>query len=285
VPRPPNIALATALVLPEPDADEPLLVDALQRLGALGRTAAWDDPAVEWSGFDLCVVRSTWNYHLARDAFLAWAARTAAATRIANPLPVLRWNSHKRYLRDLEAAGLPVVPTEHLERGSARTLAQVRASRGWSDVVVKPAVSAGSWRTVRSRGADDDAETHLRALLTDADAMVQPYVAAVDRRGERAIVAVDGAITHAVRKSPRFAGSDEHVDGPVPVEADERALADAALRHAGGGLLYGRVDMVRDDAGRLLLMELEVLEPSLFLGFSAQALERFARAIVRRAAA
>jgi glutathione synthase/RimK-type ligase-like ATP-grasp enzyme len=240
---------------------------------------------VRWDAYSLVVVRSTWNYHLHRDRFLAWAAKASGVTRVANALPVLRWNSHKSYLRNLAAAGVPVVPTELVPRGAVASLRDIGARNGWDDVVVKPAVSAGSWRTRRSRTADPEGERHLARLAADGDVLVQPYLQTVEERGERALVCVDGVLTHAVRKAPRFAGHAERVEGPVAVEPGERAVAQAALDHAGEGLLYGRVDLVDGPDGRPCVMELELVEPSLFLAYSAEAAQRFAKAIVRQASA
>lgn len=270
-----RVALATCRPLPEPDPDEPLLLDALRARGADPVLAAWDDPDVDWRSFDLTVVRSTWNYHLAPDAFLRWIDR---APRLVNPAAALRWNVHKRYLADLEARGVPVVPTAHLPRGDARRLADFP----WDTAVIKPAISAGSFETIRVGPADRArGDAHLARLLAGRDVLVQPYLASVERRGERALVWIDGAWTHAVRKNPRFGADAESVSPALPIDPDERAFADRVLAAAPRGLLYARVDLALDDAGALRLMELELIEPSLFLLQFPPALNRLADAIVR----
>lgn len=267
-----RVALIRCRVLPEPDPDEAPLSAALRARGIDAEAPAWDDPAVDWDAFDANVLRATWNYPAAPDAFLSWAARVP---RLFNPLPVVRWNLHKRYLRDLP---VPAVPTVFLERGAVTSLRE--AMSDWPRAVVKPAISAGSYRTIR---VDDPAagEEHLRALLRDGDAMVQPYVESVETHGERSIVWIDGAVTHAVRKSPRFVGDDERVSGALEPTAAERALAEAAVAAAPGPLLYARVDVAPDARGRLMVMEFEAIEPSLFLSQSEAALERLAGAIHR----
>ena len=284
MPRP-LVLLASCASLPEPDVDEPLLVDALRARGVDARVAAWDgEGAIDWRA-DACVIRSTWNYHLRRDAFVAWAKRVAEVTPLFNPPRIVEWSTDKSYLLDLEGAGIAIAPTEFLDRGSTATLRATMDARGWDDVVVKPRVSAASFSTLRARRDDlADGERHLAELLRTRDVMVQRYVRSVEGHGERSIVFIDGALTHAVRKSPRFSGGVESVSGALPIEDDERAFAERVLAHVGtGGLLYARVDVARDDAGAPLVMELELVEPSLFLAQSRAALDRFADAILRRA--
>lgn len=278
-----RVLLATCTNIPEPDVDEALLVDALRARGLDARVAAWDDPSVDWSAADACVVRSTWNYHHDRDAFVAWAERVARTTRFFNPLRVMSWNSDKTYLRDLERAGIAIAPTEWIARGSATTLRATMNARGWDDVVVKPSVSAASFATMRARRDDlERGERHLTQLLSARNAMVQRYVRSVDGHGERSVVWIDGALTHAVRKSPRFSGESEQVSDAVPIGDDERAFAERVLAHVGtNDLLYARVDVARDEAGAPLVMELELVEPSLFLSQSRAALARLVDAVDR----
>lgn len=298
----------TCRVLPEPDPDQELLLAALRKAGLRAEMVAWDDPAARRPGaFDLCVPRSCWNYFQAPKAFLAWCSEAARDSRLLNPLPVVRWNLHKRYLLELEEAGVPVVPTVLLERGSAVELPAVLAERGWRDVVVKPAVSAASFLTRRFRpGEAEVGREFLASLLAERDALVQPYLPSAESSGERSLVWIDGEITHAVRKSPRLAGDDERVSKAVPVAPAEREVAERAITLAhsrslagigwglrpertggpgpreSGGLLYGRVDLLADEAGELWVSELELIEPSLFLQQSPPALERLVWAIAQK---
>lgn len=273
-----RIALATCQQLPEVDVDEPLLLAALRERGADATMVAWDDVEANFAA-DVCVIRSTWNYYLAADAFLEWAARTALITSLCNRLPVVRWNANKRYLGDLMLKGVPTVPTVFSPssvEGAMRTLAVDRA-------VIKPSVSAASFETMRvDRGNLAEAETLARTIATRCEVMVQPYVQSVERYGERSLIWIDGAFTHAIRKSPRFGGEHEDVSEALPIAADEQALAELALASIGDELLYARVDVARDGDGRPMLMELELIEPSLFLEQSEAALHRFAGAIVER---
>jgi len=169
-------------------------------------------------------------------------------------------------------------------RGSRRTLAAIRQDQGWTDVVIKPAVSAASFRTMRAtRDLAADGERHLAALAADGDVLVQRYLPSVEDYGERALVWIDGHLTHAVRKSPRFEGQHEAVSGDaVPISAAESALARAALGVVREPMLYARIDVAPGPAGAPVVMELELVEPSLFFPQCPAALERFVAAIGRR---
>lgn len=273
-----DVAIVTCLDLPEPDVDEAPLLEALRARGLSTCAVGWDDPAVDWAQMRLAVLRSPWNYHHHVARFLAWCDATARSTTLRNPPDVVRWNAHKRYLVELGEAGLPIVPTTIVRPGDDLGLSVS------GDVVIKPAVSAGSYATERFALARERAaaERHLAALLeAGREAMLQPYQREVEGRGERAVVWIDGAFTHAVRKSPRFGSDDESV-ALASIEQDELALATRVLDHIGhDDLLYARVDVVRDDRGRPRLMELELIEPSLFLIQHPPALERFADVLAR----
>jgi glutathione synthase/RimK-type ligase-like ATP-grasp enzyme len=277
-----DVALATCVNLPEPDADLEPLLQALRAAGASAEPLAWDDPGADFGAARMTLLRSTWNYSEHPEAFRAWIDRTAERTSLWNPAEVVRWNAHKSYLLDLHARGVPVVPTHLARRGASATLAEVMDAKGWSDVVVKPAVSAGSRATIRVR-RDDLArgEAHLHALVAREDVLVQPYQPSVEGHGERAVVTVERVATHAVRKSPRFLGDPESVSQAVPIEDDERALVARALAAVAHPLLYARVDMARDAGGRPQVMELELIEPSLFFPQAPHALEAYVAAVVR----
>jgi glutathione synthase/RimK-type ligase-like ATP-grasp enzyme len=291
-----RVALATCTKLPEPDHDEPLLLDALARTGVTATMVAWDDPSIRFADHDLIVLRSTWNYFERVAPFLAWAESTAATTRLLNPAHVVAWNVEKTYLADLERRGIAIVPTTFVGRGTKQHVEELLEERGWDEIVVKPVVSAGSFRTERfSRATAAAAQIFLDALVADRDVMVQHWMPSVDTYGERSLVWIDGEITHAIRKTPRFAGGAERVSGAVEIASDERVFAERALSELRelvalesdavaerGDLLYARVDVVRDADEALRIMELELIEPSLFFRQSPAALARFATAIARR---
>ncbi|WP_428261127.1 ATP-grasp domain-containing protein [Haliangium sp.] len=282
-----DIALVTCETLPEPDRDQLPLSEALTAAGIDFALWAWEDQGLDWSRPRLALLRSTWNYPLAASAFLAWAERAAALTRLYNPLPVVRWNAHKGYLLELAAAGVPVTPTALVPQGSSDTLSALLAARSWDEVVIKPAVSAASYRTLRvGRGDLAAGEAHLAALVAERDVLVQPYLASVDDYGERALVWIDGELTHAVRKAPRFEGGSESVsEQAVAISAEEAALAQRTLalarEHLDAPLLYARVDVAPGPDGRPVVMELELVEPSLFFAQGPAALERLVAALER----
>jgi hypothetical protein len=254
----------------------------------------WDDPAVDWDGFDLVVIRSTWDYTRRRDDFIAWAERIGE--RLRNPPALVRWNSDKRYIAELERAGLPVTPTLFVEPGDGR----IELS---GEVVVKPTVSAGARDTGRFGPATHHA-AHALVERLSADgrtAMVQPYLASVDERGETALVYLGGELSHVLRKRAVLRPDEEaplsdHPLEPAAVmwEEDlvvagsatdaEVAAADSVLgfvaERFGAPPLYARVDLLAADDGRPLLSELELIEPGLYLGTAPRAAGRFAQAIL-----
>jgi hypothetical protein len=278
-----RIAIATCSAFAELDSDDRLLLDELPE----AKPVVWDDPDADWDAFDLVVVRSTWDYTDRRDEFLAWCDQVGE--RLRNPPELIAWNTDKRYLADLDAAGLPVVPTTFLEPGAPFVGAD-------GPCVVKPAVSAGSQDTARHDHPRLAAEHAQQLLAGGRVVMVQPYVDAVDEAGETALLFFDGAYDHAIRKGPMLLGGAAQVDGLFAPEdisarqpsAAEREVAEAVVAHVtqrfGGPLLYARVDLLPTPSGPAVL-ELELTEPSLFLGHADGAAQRFAEAVRRHARA
>lgn len=278
-----DAAIATSKTLPEPDDDEPIYLEALRAAGVDARVLAWDDDAAPFSEAKLVVIRSTWGYIHRLDEYLAWVDRVGA--RLLNPPALVRWNAHKRYLLELEAAGVPTTPTALAPRGSTLDLVALMAARGWEEVVVKPAVSAGSFETRRLARPSAEELVWLAALLAARDVLVQPFVRSVEGYGERSLITVEGEVTHAIRKSPRWRDDQENVSAEaIPIADDERALALRALEAARphGEPMYGRVDMARDEHGTPRVMELELIEPSMFFPQHPPAARRWAEAIARR---
>ena len=269
----PRIALVTCAAYAELDVDDQLLIQPLRDLGAEVTIATWDDPAVAWGQFDAAVIRSTWDYTQHRPEFLQWAAAVSAVSRLLNPLPVITWSSDKIYLPDLAAADVPVVPTQFVKPGQSWTLPN-------GQFVVKPSISAGSRDTLR---LSDSAAGNLAVQALHKHgrvAMIQPYLTDVDVHAETALVFLGGAFSHAVSKAALLP-----LDAPAPVlerglflaekiaertpRADQLAVAEAALQCAPSGWLYARVDLIDDEQGRPVVLELEMVEPSLFLGSHA----------------
>jgi hypothetical protein len=271
----PRVALATCSGLPDLYEDDQSVLGPLAAAGVDVDLAVWDDPAVDWSAYDLVVVRSTWDYTLRREEFLTWAR---AVPRLRNPIDVLTWNTDKRYLAELAAAGVPVVPTGFVAPGEDVDVPLY-------EHVVKPTVSAGARDTRRFAAGEDSAE-HAEALLAAGrHVMVQPYQPAVDEAGETAVLFFRGEHSHAARKAPVLVPGLDDPDevGITPCEASaaELAVARAALAAVPWSepLLYARVDLVPGPDGAPVVMELELTEPCLFLRQSVGAADRFADAI------
>lgn len=283
-----RVALITCGALRElTDDDRPLLAE-LWSLGVEAAPAVWDDASVDWKRFDAAVLRSAWDYHLSPAAFFAWLARVEAlGLPLWNPPAVVRANADKSYLAELGAAGVVVAPTVRVERGGDASLPAILSGRGWTDAVVKPAVSAGAYRTTRVKAAGGQAA--LDEVLAHSAALVQPYLPEIASEGEWSFVFLGGEFSHAVLKTPRhgdFRVQEEHggrARAAVPPPGLLIQARDAVIA-APGPWLYARVDGVRRGA-ELIVLEVELIEPSLYLSLAPGAAKAFARAIKARLSA
>ncbi|MCL1870315.1 MAG: hypothetical protein FWF90_07875 [Promicromonosporaceae bacterium] len=297
-----RVALATCSDLPALDKDDKPLIPALKDRGITAEPAVWDDASVDWAAYDLVVVRSTWDYAPRHDEFLEWAD---TVPNLANPASVLRWNTDKSYLRALEAADVPVIPTVWLDpaRHFSKRAVHTRMP-AFGDFVVKPVVSAGAKDTGRyipiSAQSRSMAITHTMRLLDSKRwVMIQPYITSVDSAGETVLIFVDGTFQHAARKNALLTGPSQPTKGlglyvkeemspltatPEQLDVAQRAL-DVATAELGldKPLLYARVDLVTGEDGPLVI-ELELTEPSLWMAYSGPVptLTRFADAIAAR---
>jgi glutathione synthase/RimK-type ligase-like ATP-grasp enzyme len=277
-----DIVLATGQVMPHgPAIEDPLLVDALQAHGVGARVEPWGSEAT--AAASLVVVRTTWDYTDHVDDFLAWVRRTAEVTTLVNPAEVIVWNSHKSYLHDLAKAGVPVIPTTVVDGGSPEAQQMAALAQYDADVVIKPVVAVGADRTIRVDPANGAASAHLRSLTETGGALIQPFVPAIVS-GEVSLIYLGGSYSHAVRKVP--AAGDYRVQvfyggavEPHARTAAERDVAEAALGAVPNDLAYARVDLV-DTTDGPMLMELELIEPQLFLDQPDAALNEFARHLV-----
>lgn len=267
-------------------ADDRLLQEALARHGLTSARVDWADPTIDWSRFRCAAFRTTWDYFERFAEFSAWLNRAEGATRLCNVGSTVRWNLDKHYLADLAGRGVPVVPSRFLERGSARPLADVLAETGWDEAVVKPCVSGAARHTYRAnRRTAAERQSLVAALLERESLIVQPFQDDVVRTGEDTLVVFGGRYSHAVRKVAKagdFRVQDDH-GGTVheyrPTD-EQIALAEQAVAACRPLPVYGRVDMVRDNDGRLAVMELELIEPELWLRCHPPAAERFAAGLV-----
>lgn len=281
-----EVLLAVDASTAELTADDRVLREALVSRGVECRPLVWDGD-VPVGG--RVVLRSTWDYVERAERFRGWLGDLDSnGVEVHNPTALVRWNLHKRYLVDLADADVPIVPTVLLEQGSGWRLDEVLGDNGWREAVVKPAIGATARLTVHTgRLGIAAASDHLAALLTEEDALVQPYLADVEHAGELSVVVVGGAITHAVVKRPadgewrvqhEFGGRAELVE-PT---ADQRAVVESALGGIDTVPTFARVDLLRD-GHEWLLNELELIEPELFFRLAPEAADALAAALVGEA--
>jgi glutathione synthase/RimK-type ligase-like ATP-grasp enzyme len=276
--RMPDVVLVTGRKMREPDRESHLLTAALLELGIGVEMQPWGD-GFDWGSARLVVVRTPWDYSDHHEEFIRWAQQVARLTSLANPIEVLEWNSHKEYLLDLQRVGVPTIATTVVQRGTAAE-SQASVLRGHAgEIVIKPAISGGARGALRATADSEEAALHLAALLDRGDVLVQPLADAAMRDGEVSLIYFAGVFSHAVRKIPAL--GDYRVQtahGGTVVShkptAAELEAGSAALGATPKPTAYGRVDLVQV-AGQPTLMELEVIEPELFLGRDPQAAQRF----------
>jgi glutathione synthase/RimK-type ligase-like ATP-grasp enzyme len=283
-----KVAMATYNRLPNLKEDDRLIIDHLLGHGAITEPLVWDNDSQNIDDFDCCVIRSCWDYHLRHEEFLNWIRKVEAqGVTLWNPAHVIEWNMDKVYLRELEQRGVPIPPAAWFARGDNANLLDVLEDRGWNQAVVKPTISATAYRTwVTSR---EEAQSHQRRfeeLLNESGVMVQQFVEEVTTRGEWSLMFFANEYSHAVLKRAKagdfrvqddFGGYIEHVTPPSDLIEQAKRIIDLV----GEELLYTRVDGI-DVNGELRLMELELIEPVLFLGENNAAPKRFADAIAAR---
>ena len=271
--------------------DDALAAAALTSAGVAVHAVPWDTGEPETC--DALLLRSPWNYHLHHEAFLGWVDRASRATFVYNDPQLVRWNAHKGYLLQLQSAGIPIAETKLCNRGERADLRAIMAAHDWNQVVVKPAISASSFMTGivglpqaahRDRALQDrfveDGQHLLESILSTRDALVQPFMPEIFTRGERCLIFIDGAFSHAVAKAPftNVGGGGETVTAePIEIEIGERALSVLPQTP-----LYARIDLLRGNDGADRLMELELIDPELYLRFDSKAPSRLAEALLRR---
>jgi glutathione synthase/RimK-type ligase-like ATP-grasp enzyme len=284
----PRVALATYERAPDLAPDDQALQHQLARLGLRVYPEVWSDFMVDWGSFDAVIVRSCWDYHLRIGEFRAWLERLEALGLVVLNSPALiRWNADKRYLLDLARRGVTTIPTMVVSGGRRDDVAHVAAAEGWERIVIKPTISASGYETYALEAPFDAAALACVAQATSVgDVLVQPFVPEIPRDGEYSFTFIDGVFSHATIKraaSHEFRVQTEHGGSVSPTVTPASLVAQAAraIEVLSETPLYARVDgIARGDA--FLLMELELIEPNLFLEHGSGAAELLARAIERR---
>jgi glutathione synthase/RimK-type ligase-like ATP-grasp enzyme len=288
-----RIALISARAARATDEDMPPLEAALRAAGAETEVVDWDDTAADWAAFDLALLRSPWDYTLRYPEFLRHAERIASLTRLENPLPVVRWNTEKRYLLDLDRAHVPIIPSLVVDphENVARAVARARSAYDAAELVVKPTVGAGSRDTQRHEHANAQSlEAHVARLLSAGrSALIQPYLPSVDQHGETAVIFFAGRFSHAIRKgallqaggaSSQELFAKEQIEARVPA-VDELRVAEQTLAAIPFETpLYARIDLIRGSSGEPRVLEVELTEPSLFFAHAPGSAARFADAVL-----
>lgn len=292
-----TIALVTDAESLTNDYDMPLLIEACKKAGLEAEVVRWDDKEQQWKNFRSVILRSPWSYVERLDDFISWSEKVSETTELYNPLPVIKWGLNKNYLLDLQDAGVSIVPTVVIRAGERNVNTQVRdfikEQNRAEEIVIKPVVGAYSRGVRRFRVADTESVTAYihEQHSQGSDVLLQPYLTSIDVSGETDLVFFNGIYSHAIRKSALLQ-QDGTVREPLQEFRQERQPTEAELALAGSAvraveeifrlekpLLYARIDLILDENGRPVVLELEICEPSLNLPFSSGSAERFAEAI------
>ena len=281
-----KIALATCYTLPQLWEDDLLALPVFRENGIEAVPVVWDSPGVDWSRYRAVIIRSCWDYWVKHTAFVEWIAQLEkAGVPLWNPPKVIRWNTVKSYLQELEKKGVEIIPTAWIDQENPLTLAAEMDQRGWTEAVLKPIVSAGGHDTYRILRSEADAyRSALAEVLKKGTAMLQPFMPEILEQGEYSFLFYGGKFSHTViKKGPPgeyrvqriYGGTVKSVNSPK----NGISAAETIIKCVESPLLYARVDMIERD-GKFYLMELEVTEPNLFLANHPEAPERFVAAVM-----
>jgi glutathione synthase/RimK-type ligase-like ATP-grasp enzyme len=271
--------------------EDGLVVDALTKQGLRVTRKAWDDPHFDWPQARSLLFRTTWDYFDRYTEFAPWLDKVAKQTLLFNSHALIQWNIDKHYLGYLAENGVNVVSTNYIEQGDPRSLAQCLDQSGWSEAILKPVVSGSARHTYRVSMENALALEGIFAKLISLEALLlQPFQHSVLTEGEVSLMVIDGHFSHAIRKTPRagdFRVQDDHGGSVHPHMAshEEQLFAEKAIAAIPFDVLYARVDIVRDNAGQLAIMEVEMIEPELFFRYRPEAADSLASGLARRLAA
>ena len=283
-----RLALITWSGLPQGVESERLILPYLAAAGIEMHVVDWRSPGADFRQFDLVVLRSCWDYHLRGNEFMEWLRRIAREVPVLNDLPTVLWNQDKFYLQEMERRGIEIAPTIFATGREAIGAEERSRIKQWPQIVVKPAVSASAHETCLMDGVALPTDAELARQMDGGPFLIQQFIPEIQTHGEISFIYIDGIFSHAVLKRPAagdFRVQQEH-GGSAEVFTPPAALLHHANQIASTvppvrDSLYCRIDAVARD-GRLVLMELELIEPELFLGLAEGAAERFADAIMRR---
>jgi glutathione synthase/RimK-type ligase-like ATP-grasp enzyme len=280
--KPKSIALVTCAEYPNLPDEERLMIAPLADLGITSEIKIWDDPQSDWGKYDAVILRATWDYHFKASSFLKWLdLLEIQKINVYNPAPILKWNVEKTYLREIASRGLPTVPTLWIPFESTAGLLKQIEQQWWARAIVKPTVSGGAHQTFL---IDPSRDSTVRfPYPVGLPLMVQPYLPEIEEQGEWSFVFFGGQFSHCVLKKPRQGDFRVQIDhggkySPEMAPPDGLELAEHILKTLAFPLLYARIDLVRQE-DRFVIMELEFLEPALYLEYCASAPKKFADTI------
>lgn len=269
---------------PDPDLDIPFAITACKDLEIDLHLVNWQDNSVDWFSFDAALIRSTWDYVPLREKFVNWAKETQNKTRLFNPSEIVAWNTDKIYLKELEKRNVPIIPTKFC---SNITEAEKQIQWAFSlsqNIALKPSIGAGARLAGKASTIDEALRLAYKILENRREIMVQPYIDSVDSEGEKAIVVIDGELSHVARKVPALTkGGHGDAAGKAEIDSEIEKIFEQVKNALPfwDELLYARIDVVRDD-NRLVLMELELTEPWLFMQYKPDSAHKLFRALLQR---
>lgn len=269
-----NLAIASCADLPDWEQDDQLFINALKEKNIQYEVVAWD-ANIDWSQFDACLIRTTWDYQERFSEFTQWVKNVSTQTKLFNSAEVLLWNSHKRYLKELEDSGIEIAPSEWLMQGGNYSVESLMKKREWTKGFIKPLIGANARECCRFDLTDEGikkAQEHVDRLTPKEDLVLQPYLESVEEFGETSGIFFDHEFSHGTRKVPvkgDYRVQDDYgaKDYPYELNEQEKAVAEKALawvEQKYGRLLYARIDFLHDSDGNAFLNEMELIEPSLF---------------------
>lgn len=265
-----------------------LIIDAFMEKGLTVQIKSWDDPAYNWSQTRAVVFRSIWDYFERFEEFAAWLKKVKTKTQLINSYELVQWNIDKHYLADLEKEGINIVPTAYVDKGAYKSIAVVCKQGGWSDVVIKPAIAGGAFHTHKVLESErDNFEELFKNLVSERDMLIQPFIKSISTRGEASLMVFNGEYTHAILKKAKSGdyrvqddwGGTVH---PYDPSEEEIAFAKACFKACPTLPAYGRADILWDEDQTILLGELEIIEPELWVRKAPESALGFAQGIAAK---
>lgn len=269
-----NIAIASCFDLPDWEKDDRPFFTELESLDIQYQIVPWDSD-IDWNRFDACLLRTTWDYQERINEFMSWVNRVSTQTQLINPQPIIEWNSHKRYLKELQQAGIAIAPSEWLLQGEEYDIAQLMQQHGWQKGFIKPLIGANARECLpfdNDAAGIAQAQQHVDRLTATEDLVLQPYLTNVESFGETSGIFFGGKYSHGTRKVPvqgDFRVQDDYgaSDFVYHLSDEELELAHKAIAFVTEKFslpLYARVDFLHHKDGAAYVNEVELIEPSLF---------------------